>query len=91
MTDSELRKFAEGRVLILEGAFGTMMQAAVPGNVPPEIMTLEQPGQVVAVHEAYTELADVICTNTFGANRVKLDVVGLSDRVRELNERAVGL
>jgi len=91
MTASELRGFAEGRVLIFEGAFGTMLQAAVPGDIPPELMTLEHPDQITAVHKAYTELSDVICTNTFGANDIKLDAIGMPGRARELNERAASL
>jgi len=62
------------RVLVLDGAMGTMLQerGLAPG-ASPEAMNLESPEVVTAVHKAYAEAgADIIVTNTFGGNRVKL-------------------
>ncbi|MFH1689351.1 MAG: homocysteine S-methyltransferase family protein, partial [Candidatus Eisenbacteria bacterium] len=91
MTASDLRQFAAGRVLIFEGALGTMLQEAVPGHLVPELLNAEHADAVVAVHTAYDPLSDVICTNTFGGSSLKLSSVGLAGRARELNARGAEL
>ncbi len=57
----------------LDGGLGTMLQAAgLPAGCDPVNWNLENPDAVGAVHRAYVEAgAEVILTNTFGANRVK--------------------
>jgi 5-methyltetrahydrofolate--homocysteine methyltransferase len=58
----------------------------------PDRMTLELPGTVTAVHAAYVDAgSDAVHANTFGANPLRLAHFGLTDRCRELNERAVAL
>ncbi|KIH76300.1 methionine synthase (B12-dependent) [Geoalkalibacter ferrihydriticus] len=81
------------RVLVLDGAMGTMLQerGLAPGGCPEE-MNLAAPDVVAAVHREYAQAgADIIVTNTFGGNRVKLGHYGLEHRVREINARAVEL
>ncbi|MDO3377478.1 homocysteine S-methyltransferase family protein [Geoalkalibacter halelectricus] len=81
------------RVLVLDGAMGTMLQerGLAPGGCPEE-MNLAVPEVVAAVHREYAQAgADVIVTNTFGGNRVKLGHYGLGARVGEINARAVEL
>src|SRR6476619_7306189 len=57
-----------------------------------ESLTLSDPDLVRDVHRQYLKAgADVIETNTFGANRMKLRAFGLGNRVGELNEAAVRL
>ena len=78
-------------IKIFDGAMGTMLQAAglKPGECP-ELLNINQPDVVKAVHEAYINAgADIIETNTFGANRIKLEHYGLSERAREINIAAV--
>ena len=78
-------------IKIFDGAMGTMLQAAglKPGECP-ELLNINQPEVVKAVHEAYINCgADIIETNTFGANRIKLEHYGLSKRAREINIAAV--
>ena len=78
-------------IKIFDGAMGTMLQAAglKPGECP-ELLNINQPDVVKAVHEAYIKAgADIIETNTFGANRLKLEHYGLADKAREINIAAV--
>src|SRR3982074_1739452 len=75
------------RVLICDGAMGTMLHAA--GNsldrALPEL-NLSNAGLVSTIHESYLSAgADMILTNTFGANRLRLADQGFGDMVREIN------
>ena len=75
------------RVLVCDGAMGTMLYArGVFINRSFDALNLAQPELVGEVHREYLRAgADVIETNTFGANRVKLAAFGLSDRLHEIN------
>lgn len=83
----------ERRVLVLDGAMGTLLQErGLPPGGCPELMNRTAADVVAAIHREYTEAgADIIVTNTFGGNRVKLAHYGLQDEVVELNRRAVEL
>jgi methionine synthase / methylenetetrahydrofolate reductase(NADPH) len=75
------------RVLVCDGAMGTMLYAkGIFFNRSFDELNLKQPDLVAEVHQTYVRVgADVIETNTFGANRVKLGQVGLADQVSALN------
>jgi homocysteine S-methyltransferase len=75
------------RVLVCDGAMGTMLYAkGIFLNRSFDELNLTQPDLVAEVHLAYVRAgADVIETNTFGANRVKLTPFGLGDRVKTIN------
>lgn len=75
------------RVLVCDGAMGTMLYSrGVFINKSFDAMNLTQAPLVEAVHQEYVQAgADILETNTFGANRVKLASFGLADKLREIN------
>ncbi|HEV3485269.1 MAG TPA: bifunctional homocysteine S-methyltransferase/methylenetetrahydrofolate reductase, partial [Vicinamibacterales bacterium] len=75
------------RVLVCDGAMGTMLYAkGIFLNRSFDELNLTQPDLVAEVHQAYVRAgADVIETNTFGANRVKLSAFGLAERAHAMN------
>ena len=83
----------ERRVLVCDGAMGTMLYArGVFLNRSFDELNLTQPDLVTEVHHAYVRAgADVIETNTFGANRIKLSTFGLADRTAEINTEGARL
>ncbi|MBN1524037.1 MAG: bifunctional homocysteine S-methyltransferase/methylenetetrahydrofolate reductase [Spirochaetales bacterium] len=80
-------------VLVFDGGMATMLyDRGVFFNRSFEEVNVSQPDLVRAIHEEYIRAgAEVIETNSFGANRFKLARYGLEDRVAELNEKAVGI
>ena len=81
------------RVLVLDGAMGTMLQArGLKAGQAPEELNLTMPEVVAGVHREYVDAgADIIVTNSFGATREKLSHHGLADRAREINAAAVAI
>jgi homocysteine S-methyltransferase len=75
------------RVLVCDGAMGTMLYAkGVFINRCFDALNLSDPGRVAEVHREYVRAgADLIETNTFGANRIKLRGFGLADRLHDIN------
>ncbi len=75
------------RVLVCDGAMGTVLYGrGVFLNRCFDELNLTQPGLVSEVHQEYVRAgADIIETNTFGANRVKLGTFGLSAEVHAIN------
>lgn len=64
--------------LIYDGGMGSMLQAAgLPAGELPEKWNLSHPDTVIGIHKAYYEAgADIVCTNTFGANLLKFPAEG---------------
>ena len=83
----------DGRVHVLDGAMGTELYArGVFVNVSYDGLNLETPDIVEAIHRDYVSAgAEILETNTFGANPVKLSSHGLADRTEEINRVAVEL
>src|SRR4030095_8307329 len=77
----------DNRVLVCDGAMGTMLYAkGIFLNRCFDELNVTQPDLVAEVHREYVRAgADVIETNTFGANRFKLTGFGLADQTRTLN------
>jgi homocysteine S-methyltransferase len=75
------------RVLVCDGAMGTMLYArGIFVNRCFDALNTSAPDLVTGVHREYVRAgADVLETNTFGANRVKLRGFGLADKLREIN------
>jgi homocysteine S-methyltransferase len=78
------------RVIVFDGAMGTMLYAkGVFINQCYDELNLKSPDLVREVHAAYAKSgAEVLETNTFGANRVKLAQYGLESQVKEINRSA---
>ena len=83
----------DSRVHVLDGAMGTMLYSrGVFVNVCYDELNLSQPALVQEVHEAYVQAgAEVLETNTFGANPVKLSSYGLEDETETINRPAVAI
>ncbi|MET8503416.1 methionine synthase [Streptomyces sp. NPDC004787] len=89
-----LREEFATRVVVADGAMGTMLQAADPSlddfhNLEGcnEILNVTRPDIVRSVHDAYFSVGvDCVETNTFGANLAALAEYGIEQRVRELSE-----
>jgi len=81
------------RILIMDGAMGTqLMERGVRPEDCFDAVNLNKSGMVEAVHKAYVEAgADIIETNTFGANRIKLADYGLDKKVKDINIAAAQL
>jgi homocysteine S-methyltransferase len=77
------------RVLVCDGAMGTMLYAkGVFINKSFDALNITQPDLVAEVHQEYVRAgADIVETNTFGANRIKLGSFGLGDKVHAINEQ----
>jgi len=94
------------RILILDGAMGTMIQRLgleetafrgdlfrdhpVPLKGCNDLLCVTQPEAIIGIHLGYLEAgADILCTNTFNANRISLADYQLTDRVDGINRAAV--
>src|SRR5437667_12117551 len=77
--------------LLCDGAMGTVLYArGVSLDACFDVLNLNNPRLVQAIHADYVAAgADLIETNTFGANRFKLAVHGLEGPVREVKRRGV--
>ena len=64
--------------ILLDGGMGTMLQAkGLAMNEAPELAALEHPDWILDIHRAYVEAGtQILCANTFGANREKLARTG---------------
>jgi 5-methyltetrahydrofolate--homocysteine methyltransferase len=96
-----LRELLRERVLVLDGAMGTMLQqqnlTAADFGGPPlegcnENLVMSRPDVVLSIHGKYLEAgSDIIETNSFGSTPLVLAEYGLGGRARELNQRAAEL
>jgi homocysteine S-methyltransferase len=81
-----------GPPLVADGGMGVLLQAAVAGLRCPEEANLKAPESVVSLHLGFIRAgADVIETNSFGANRRKLRAHFLENELGAINDAAVKL
>jgi methionine synthase I (cobalamin-dependent)/5,10-methylenetetrahydrofolate reductase len=90
MSNRLAEMIADGRVHVMDGAMGTMLYSkGVFVNVCYDELNLKEPKLVQGVHEDYVRAgAEIIETNTFGANPVKLSAFGLDEKTEEVNSAA---
>src|SRR6185295_15921604 len=83
----------EDRVLVCDGAMGTMLYAkGIFINKSFDALNVQQPDLVAEVHQEYVRAgADIIETNTFGANRIKLGSFGIADKLHAINAEGARL
>lgn len=81
---------ASGEPVMADGAMGTMLFASgLASGDPPETWNLAHPDVVRGIHRSYLDAgARILLTNTFGANRLRLALHRLEDRVEHLNRTA---
>jgi homocysteine S-methyltransferase len=81
------------RIVVFDGAMGTMLYSkGVFINQCYDELNVRAPDLVREIHRAYVKAgAEIIETNSFGANRVKLAQYGLESQVREINRAAAKL
>ncbi len=80
------------RIVLADGAMGTMLHQAGLTIGAPEQWNVKKPEVVSSIHRAYVEAgSDFISTNTFGGTRNRLKLDNLEDRVAELNEAGARL
>jgi methionine synthase I (cobalamin-dependent)/5,10-methylenetetrahydrofolate reductase len=90
MTDKLRAMITDGHVHVLDGAMGTMLYSkGVFVNVCYDELNLTDSDLVQEVHGRYVRAgAEILETNTFGANPVKLSAFNLDDRTEEVNRAA---
>ncbi len=77
-------------VIVCDGAMGTLLELYEYDEKPPEIHNIKNPDIVERAHREYIQAgAEIIETNTFSANRMRLEAYHLADRFREINSSAV--
>ena len=79
--------------ILMDGAMGTMIHAAGEGFEGCfDVLNVSKPGLIAQIHRAYIDAgAEILLTNTFGANRFRLSRHGLETQVREINTAGVEL
>jgi methionine synthase / methylenetetrahydrofolate reductase(NADPH) len=90
---AEFRKKLESKFIVADGAMGTMLYAkGVFINRCFDELNLSSPQLVKEIHQEYVRAgAEVIETNTFGSNRVRLGAFGIAEKLRGINEAGVRL
>ena len=86
------RVFPSDRILLLDGAMGTMIQQYHLNENCNDMLVVTKPDIIREIHRKYLEAgSDIIETNTFNAQRISLGDYGLQDRVRDINLAAARL
>jgi len=89
----EIKEQLNKKILLLDGAMGTMLQFyGLKSGECPEEWNISHAQVVQKIHQEYIKAgADIILTNTFGANRIKLRSFGRESDLLKINEMAVNI
>ena len=89
----EFRDQLSRRVLVADGAMGTMLYArGVFLNRSFDELNLSAPDLVRGIHQDYIKAgSEILETNTFGANRVRLAAFGMAEKLKDINRAGVRL
>ena len=84
-----LRLLEEKRILLSDGAWGTEMQKkGLKAGECPEIWNINRETDVLDIAKSYISAgSDMIKTNSFGANKFRLEHYGFEQKVKDLNRR----
>jgi 5-methyltetrahydrofolate--homocysteine methyltransferase len=87
------KTWSQDSVLVADGAWGTeFFKRGLMQGCPPDEWNLTHPEIVREITREYLEAgSDIILTNSFGANRFRLEAHGLSDKVRDINMTGAAL
>ena len=85
-------KALKAQILVCDGAMGTLLQQRANKLACPDQANLKYPELITSIHLEYVRAgADIIETNTFGANRMKLAEFSLENKIKEINQKGVRL
>jgi homocysteine S-methyltransferase len=89
----EFREQLSRRVIVADGAMGTMLYSrGVFINRCFDELNLSQPDLVRQIHQEYVKAgAEILETNTFGANRARLSAFGVAEKLKAINQAGVRL
>lgn len=89
--ENVLKSLKENHILVCDGAMGsTLMAQGLQAGECPEAWNLKFPDRIRAIHKSYIDVgADIILTNTFGANRKKLKRFNMDSKIKEINRAAI--
>ena len=87
----EIKEYLKDNILIFDGAMGTMLQnEGLPIGESPEVFGMENPDKLLKIHKKYLEAgSNVLTTNTFGCNELKVSKLGYT--VEEIIDNAVSV
>ena len=82
-----------GKILVSDGAWGTFLhEKGLKAGECPDALSLDRFDDVMDIAKSYIDAgSDMVQTNSFGANRYRLEKFGLQDKVAEINERAAAI
>jgi len=90
---AELREKLKSKIMVADGAMGTMLYSkGIFINRCFDELNLSSPQLVKGIHQEYVRAgAEILETNTFGSNRIRLGAFGLGEKLRAINEAGVRL
>ncbi|MEN4041985.1 MAG: homocysteine S-methyltransferase family protein [Anaerolineaceae bacterium] len=88
-----LERIKTGQTLVSDGATGTNLQArGLDLGLPGEVWVLERPDEIMRLQRAFIDAgAEILLACTFGGSAMRLEQVGLGERMAEVNRTAVQL